>query len=306
VQLFQVKKALSRIFSQPLHVSYQFFEILFGMSTWLKDINILELSPVKRPANRKRAIVRKSTEESMIIKDLSARLEKAELDEAQKQAVMAALDALEMAREGMDPEAFEAAMGALASLMMPEAPEEEPMDVDAEDGPEADMADGEEEEKACDDMEKEDEMKKSEDFEALLKARDDELAELRKSLADRDEAIKAKSYQEKAESFSGVPLATDELAALLRVVDDAGKEDVAKSLERLLSGTSEVIGKSEAFQELGGSGEATEGKDGAMGKIDALAEAVIQKSAQKITREQAVARVLDENPELYTEWVNQG
>lgn len=299
------------------------------MATWLKDINLLELSPVKRPANKKRAILRKS-EDIMIVDNLAERLEKAELGEDQKQAVMAALDALEMAREGMDPEAFDAAMSALASLLMPEVPSGEPMDEDADEGPTPDMEEPEEaeDEKAEEepapesnpepegegdpepDPEEEEkgdgEMKKSEDFEALLKAREDELAELRKSLADRDEEIKAKTYQEKAEAFGNVPMAVDELAGLLRLVDESGVEGAPESLGRLLSGIGEITVKSEAFTELGGSGDSAADRSGVMGKIDALADAMVQKSESNLTREQAVARVLEANPALYTEWVNKG
>jgi hypothetical protein len=294
------------------------------MATWLTDINLLELSPVRRPANRKRAILRKSEQEITMPnrESFAEKLAKAELSDEQKQAVMAALDALEETRDTMDGDAFEMATAALATLLMPEVPSEEDMAEAEQEGTQEELEEemedkaegegkGDMEEKVCEDEDKmeheeKEEVSKSEDFEAILKAREDELVELRKSLADRDEEIKSKSYLEKAESFGTVPMAKDELAGLLRIVDESDAEGAYESLTRLLAGVGQLVEKSEAFQELGGSGEAEDSQPGVMGKIDALADSYVQKSEGKITKEKAIAEVLKSNPALYTEWLNQG
>lgn len=142
-------------------------------------------------------------------------------------------------------------------------------------------------------------------FEAIKKSQDDLKAEnekLQKSLEDANAAARNKELITKAAGFDKVPMSTDDLVSMIRLAEDAG-EDQAKALIETLTKTQEVIEKSEIMAEVGSSA-VSKGSD-AYAKIESKAKEKVAKSEGSLGHAEAVAQVLDENPELYEEYNTQ-
>lgn len=166
---------------------------------------------------------------------------------------------------------------------------------------------------------------------ALLKAAGDPVAQaslaIFKRQADRIQKAETRAENErrerlndaaltKAATFAHVPASTEEIAAVLRHLEDSGveietvqkaedgserkvKQTLAASFERLLKSVEEVVKASELLRPRG-SDQPMPGS--ALGKITQMAEALVQKGAGKLTQEQAWAQVVKANPGLYKEY----
>ena len=114
-------------------------------------------------------------------------------------------------------------------------------------------------------------------WDAMLKSREDDrraLEELQKSIAQRDEEAAQREYLAKAQAHSHAPIPTDDLAGLLRAVAKTGDEAAVASLDSLLNGIDEVTRQSALFGELGGGGPMPEDRQGVLGRVQAMAEAL--------------------------------
>lgn len=155
-------------------------------------------------------------------------------------------------------------------------------------------------------------------LELVLKMHDDELAELRKEKevekSKADEAIEiAKSEREtretreyiaKAETLDKVAQDPAEFGPVLKSIANAERdghvpEGTFEKLETVLKSANEAIEKGDLFSELGRVGGT--GATDADAKIDAAA-AELRKSDPKLTKEQAIAKALEDNPELYVDY----
>lgn len=152
-------------------------------------------------------------------------------------------------------------------------------------------------------------------LETVAKAHEDELATLRKEKEESDskadqafEIAKAerdqrerRDYIEKAATLENLSKSDEEVGDLLLTVAKAERdghlaEGTSEKLTELLKAANEAAAP--AFREVGRTGHG-EQRD-AQAKLDAAAED-LRKADPKLTREQAVAKALDENPSLYTE-----
>jgi len=137
-------------------------------------------------------------------------------------------------------------------------------------------------------------------LEEIKKAKEDsdaKIAELQKSLDAEKEKALTKEYLEKAAGYSHVPMKTEDLGALMKDVSAKIPEHSDKLIE-MLKAVDGAIGQSEILQErgsnLGGTRDVEE-------KINAKVKELITKNTG-LTKEQAYVQVLNENPELYSEY----
>lgn len=125
-----------------------------------------------------------------------------------------------------------------------------------------------------------------------LKKRVEEAEALAK--AEREERLK-KEYIAKVASYQALPVQPEEFGLVLKALAEKAPEEYAK-LEGVLKAADEALAKSELFREVGRSGA---GESTAWAKVEAMAKEIVQKNAG-MTKEQAIAKVLRDNPELYS------
>ena len=121
--------------------------------------------------------------------------------------------------------------------------------------------------------------------------------QLAKELREEKELRIRKEFEERAKQFDNLPISAEELGRILQAFHEKAKEEYDK-IERLLRAVNEALGQSEILKELGSSYNGTSG--GAWTKIEKLAQGLIQKDAN-LTKEKAISIVLEANPQLYAE-----
>lgn len=142
-------------------------------------------------------------------------------------------------------------------------------------------------------------------WEAMQKSQEADrakLAELQKSLEQQQQAAVASEYVTKAAAMSHVPAKTEALGNLMHAVAKSEDKDAIATLEQLLKSVEEIAKQSELFRERGGSGHLPQDKGGVFGKIDAMAAQLVEKSSKPLTIEQARTHVLEANPELFEQY----
>lgn len=123
--------------------------------------------------------------------------------------------------------------------------------------------------------------------------------QLAKELREEKELRIRKEFEERAKQFDNLPISAEELGRILQAFHEKAKEEYDK-IERLLRAVNEALGQSEILKELGSSYNGTSG--GAWTKIEKLAQGLIQKDAN-LTKEKAISIVLEANPQLYAEYL---
>jgi len=138
---------------------------------------------------------------------------------------------------------------------------------------------------------------------AIEKAANEQLAALQKKLDDAEGIAKAErdsrltsEYIAKAVVLDCLVIKAEEFGPVLKGVFEKAPEEFAKVMA-VLTAANEAIKKGGIFKVVGGDGSAT---NGAQGQIDAKA-AELRKSDSSLSKEQAVRKVLKENPELYAQ-----
>lgn len=113
---------------------------------------------------------------------------------------------------------------------------------------------------------------------------------------ERDERI-TREYIAKVTAYQALPVKPEEFGLVLKSLAEKDPENYAK-IEAVLKVADEAIVKGGLFAELGRSGNAG---SNALQKAEAFVTEMIQKSAG-LTKEQAIAKVWIEHPELYVEY----
>lgn len=308
------------------------------METWLRRINMLELSPVSDPANLRRKLLQKAvdptklTEDPMVTeKALQEYLTKSKLPTDVAGFVKSTIEAMQKAK----PRAVdvEVAKKAVADLFGFNATAEEVKkakeDAEAararEVGKIVETVKSAVEKLQCENppmgeivnqlaelanvtphLKMLDELPPAlkAEWAAMQKSAKDQaekLVALQKSITAReDEALKA-SFVAKAKDFGHVPMEPADLGAMLFAVTKASRQDGEK-LENLLKSVNEIVEKSALMAEFGTKG-ASPVMHAAETKIEKIAEQMMQKSTDGLTKEQAIAKALDQNPGLYSEYL---
>jgi len=127
-----------------------------------------------------------------------------------------------------------------------------------------------------------------------------ETQELRKRLDEIEERETVAKFRSKAEELPFLAgKKTDEIAKLLRAASEKMKPAEYQEIEKLLVDANRMVKESPIFLNSGSRGNDAETT--ARGQIEALAKKLRETDA-KLTKEQAVSKALNENPELYSQY----
>jgi len=267
------------------------------MPDLLTDVQVKEVSLVRRPANRRKFLLFKedNVDEELIelLKlalenedEVDEALAKAKLSDKAAKAVKGALRLLTAYKDELPKDIIETLAG-LAGYGYAE-PEK------SEDQAGEDQAS----EETVDDI------AKAADVPDWVKQK---IVELEKAAAEANEALqrevaerKAREYLAKAEQYSNIPGEPKELAEILLKADAAGLGDaLEKLLESIDTSMSALYSQSGSDAAVSGSGS------GIVDDVQKQARALLEKSEDVKTMEQAVTKVLSLHPELYQRYLEE-
>jgi|GEM_PF-1716486 len=141
-------------------------------------------------------------------------------------------------------------------------------------------------------------------LESLWKEHDEMIAKniaLEESLKKINDEKITKEYVEKAKEFDSLNSETEELGKVLKSIAEFDNAAYEKVLG-ILKSANEVVKKSDVFKEYGSSGTGDAGS--AWAKIENMANSIIQKG-EGMSKAQAISKVLEDNPELYNEYLGE-
>jgi hypothetical protein len=153
-----------------------------------------------------------------------------------------------------------------------------------------------------DEDKKKEEMMKSlpEEVRKDFKATIEEVAKLKKDLADRDEREEVAKFRGKASELQFLAgNSTEEIAKTLRAANKALSEKEYKAIEKLLKNANEVVKNSPLFKDKGNPGNDLDMSD-PESKILAIAKE-FRKADPNLTEAQAVSKAIKENQDLYNQ-----
>ena len=145
-----------------------------------------------------------------------------------------------------------------------------------------------------------------ENFEEVLKSLDPAVQKVFKSLQAQKEAAEqiAKQLKEqkeeeeaiaKAKDLKALPVEEDKLVQVVK--------DISDDVYEILKSAAKVLEESEIFEEVG-KGKGGTGSTDAWSKIEKKADEIAKRDS--ITKEKAISVVINENPELYKEYLSGG
>lgn len=165
---------------------------------------------------------------------------------------------------------------------------------------EKDMADQEQVAKLQKDLDAAKELAKEEAdkraaVEKALKEQGDTIASLTKRLNDAEDSAKLAEFRKTVDGFEHLPVKADVFAPVLKKCAEALDADGFKELMRVLKAADNASAGN--FGEIGAPGFATVERSAAE-EVDAKAEEIVTKSAGKISKLDATAQVMAQNPKL--------
>lgn len=119
--------------------------------------------------------------------------------------------------------------------------------------------------------------------------------------AERDERL-TREFVAKAAALKNLSLNADEMGPVFKTLSESAPDAWAK-IEGLLKTANQQLSQTALFREIGTSGGASAGS--AWGRAVQMAEQMVQKSDNGMTKEQAITKVLQQNPDLYNEYLNE-
>lgn len=135
-----------------------------------------------------------------------------------------------------------------------------------------------------------------EKIDALQKSVDETSTALIKEIAER----KAREFLIKAQSYDRIPGKPEELAQLLLKADGAGN-GFGDALAKLLGAINTSM--AQMYEQIGSDASAPDG--GVMGEVTKRAKALLEKSDEVKTLEQAIVKVLERDPQLYDRYLEE-
>lgn len=140
----------------------------------------------------------------------------------------------------------------------------------------------------------------------IMKSADPRIVELLKSAEERAEAAEhiAKSerayrmeqeFISKAETLNALPTESSDLGSALMEIAENVDADTFAYISKVLEASNEAISNSSLFQEVGKSATTVDGP------LDELSKAanVVRQAHPELTKEQAIAKAVEEDPSLY-------
>jgi hypothetical protein len=144
------------------------------------------------------------------------------------------------------------------------------------------------------------------EMEALLKSRDDELTAIKKQLDEERDTRATKEWTDKAEKelqfYPGKSAA--ELGTMLKALHDHDPKLAETQFEQMKKASS-LLQESAMLRETGGASLSGQMGGSTMDKVRKLADNLIMKSDVTLTREQAIVKALEMNPELYAGYISE-
>jgi len=281
----------------------------------LKDLDVVEVSLVPRGANRKKFLIFKEDDPPMeeILKavleteledeqKVEEVLKAAKLSDKAKGAVKGALKILSAYKDELPKDIMKTLAG-LAGYGYPEPAEKAkgkkdeeedkkkkygyPAPTKKEDGSYDFSGIPEEVRPAVEALWKEQQeaVKKAEELEKVLKE-------------ERDKQLRKEFIQKAADEFANLPTKPEEFGLVLKGLAEKAPEEYTK-LEGVLKAANEAIEKGALYAEIGRGGMPA--GDSAVAKVEAMAAGLVQKDAN-LSRMDALAKVLAENPKLYEQY----
>lgn len=107
-------------------------------------------------------------------------------------------------------------------------------------------------------------------------------------------------FVSKAQSYVNLPMDAQEFGPVLKRLYDVMDDDDVAVIEKALGAANESLATSGIFTEIGKAGTGFS----SVSKVDTEAEALIAKSDEPITKEQAITKVLEANPRLYDDYLS--
>ena len=151
--------------------------------------------------------------------------------------------------------------------------------------------------KGPDEEDEKDDMKKVYKEYAVIK---EENEQIRKELDELKREKVEKEYIEKAaKEYEHVPVKKEDLGRILMKMDSSMPKE-AKKIEATFKQMNEILEKNQLFKDFG---SAIPGEDSPIGRVESLADQLIQKSAEPLTADQAREKVILAHPELYEEYM---
>lgn len=131
----------------------------------------------------------------------------------------------------------------------------------------------------------------------------DEIKKAHDRIAELEAAHRRSEFVQKAAEFGDLPMEAAELGAIMQGIADHD-EALYPKLESLLKAVNESMKESALFKSVGSSEAPEIGT--AEAKIYKMANELVAKSGGSMTKQQAIAKVATENPELYNEYNQEG
>jgi len=103
-----------------------------------------------------------------------------------------------------------------------------------------------------------------------------------------------------AKSYTNISVNPEEFGKVLKEIAQNAPEAIAK-VEEVLKAADTALKEGGVFKEIGSSARTSAG---AMDKIEKKAEAIM--TSEKISKAEAITKALEQNPELYSEYLNEG
>ena len=161
-------------------------------------------------------------------------------------------------------------------------------------------------EKIKEEVEKSKEPAQEENFEEAIKSLDPAVQKVFKSLQAQKEAAEQVAKQlteqkeeeeaiEKAKALKALPVEEEKLVQVVKGISD--------DVYEILKSAAKVLEESDIFEEVG-KGKGVAGSTDAWSKIEKKADEIAKRDS--ITREKAISIVINENPELYKEYLSGG
>ena len=98
--------------------------------------------------------------------------------------------------------------------------------------------------------------------------------------------------------MANLPIKASEIGPVFKLLAEKAPKEF-KAIDSLLKAADEALGQSKLYKEIGSNHQ---GPSNAWDKVEQLAAQVVQKD-NAMTKEQAISKVLEDNPALYSEYL---
>lgn len=123
---------------------------------------------------------------------------------------------------------------------------------------------------------------------------------LNQQIQKAQEQKELEKYEQVAKGFKNVSVNPKEFAPILKTIAEKSGEDAVNKVMEVLKGADTALKKSGLFTEIG---KTSGGAVSTWDKIEQAAKTVVTK--ENISKEEAITRAIEQNPELYSEYLRE-